>query len=159
MSNLVFDEKGNLHPYSIINLDLETFQKVFVTQHEHSVTRKRLFENYQVYTNDLIKIISRPFFQWIDGSFVTKKLNPGDIDVVTFVDYQVFKERRLLFMDRQNLKATQGIDSYFVRLFPVGHPDHFITQFNMIEWQELFGYSRRDENNLIHRKGIIQINF
>lgn len=141
MSDLVFDEKGNLHPYSIINADLEILRKVFVTQYEHSITRKRLFENYLVYSNDLIQIINGPFFQWIDGSFVTTKLNPGDIDVITFVDHQVFKEKRLLFMNRQDLKTNKGIDSYFVRVFPVGHPDHFITQFDIIEWQEVFGYS------------------
>ncbi len=159
MSELVFDEKGNLYPYSILNLDLETLRKIFVDQFELSKTRKHLFENYLAHVNELMQIINDPFYQWIDGSFVTTKLNPADIDLVTFVDYQIFKEKRLLFMNRQDLKMTKGIDSYFVRVFPVTHSDHFITQFNAIEWQEVFGYSRRDENNMIHRKGIVQVNF
>lgn len=37
-----------------------------------------------------LRSLAPVLYQWVDGSFVTDKLNPGDIDVVTFVDAVAF---------------------------------------------------------------------
>ncbi len=81
-----FDELGFLSPYKLIETDLETFESVFVSNFKNSDTRKKVFQNYLSYIHDFKNQISNNFYQWIDGSFVTSKLNPNDIDIVTFLN-------------------------------------------------------------------------
>jgi len=87
-----------------------------------------------------------------------KKNNPVDIDVITFVDYRIFKETKLLFMDTRSLKAEKGIDLYFVLEYPVEHPLRFATELDKIQWLSVFSFSRRTIDNQIYPKGIVQIN-
>lgn len=86
-TQLDFDEFGNLTPYKIIETDLITLEAYFVTAFPKSKTRKRLFENYLSYIYRFQDEVFPIFEQWIDGSFVTQKENPKDIDIVTFLDY------------------------------------------------------------------------
>ena len=41
-----FDEFGYLSPYQLIETNLETFERVFISNFESSNTRKKLFQNY-----------------------------------------------------------------------------------------------------------------
>jgi hypothetical protein len=47
-----FDELGYLSPYKVIETNLETFERIFVSNFENSDTRKKLFQNYVSYIND-----------------------------------------------------------------------------------------------------------
>jgi hypothetical protein len=60
--------------------------------------RIMLWENYQEYTKQLTQIVGTDFYQWINGSFTTKKEYPQDIDLVNFLDYVTFEktEKNLL---------------------------------------------------------------
>ncbi|NBB19018.1 hypothetical protein GVN20_06585 [Runella sp. CRIBMP] len=81
-----FDEYGYLIPYEVISAELVTFKQVFVNGFPNSVSRTSIFDEYEQYILRIQQIINGPFYQWVDGSFTSKKLNPRDIDVVTFVD-------------------------------------------------------------------------
>jgi len=50
----------------------------------------------------------------VDGSFVTLKENPKDIDVVTFLDWEVYelREKALERFWGYNLE-DKGLDTYF----------------------------------------------
>ena len=48
-------------------------------------TRKAICKGYKSYNGELLKMIDR-FTQFVDGSYVTNKEYPNDIDVVTFLD-------------------------------------------------------------------------
>lgn len=74
-------------------MDFETMERYFVTQIPNSTTRKRLFENLQNYIQQLQKEVFPWFEMWVDGSFMTLKENPKDIDVVTLLDYKVYEAR------------------------------------------------------------------
>ena len=67
---LQFDKQGYLKPYQPIETDLVTFERIFA----NNKVRQLLFKEYLTYLDDLNKIIPNGFFQWIDGSFVTKNL-------------------------------------------------------------------------------------
>jgi hypothetical protein len=87
-----FDNFGHLTPYEIIEIDLKTFQCDFVDKMANAIHRNKLFQNYLNYTNDLCKIVSKQYFQWINGSFVTLKNTPRDIDIVSFIDYRFIEK-------------------------------------------------------------------
>ena len=84
-----FDERGYLTPYEITELNLEDFEAVFVTGMEHTSHRKALFQNYLSFVEGLKKTFGSNFYQWVVGSFVTQKPLPGDVDVVTFLPFDM----------------------------------------------------------------------
>jgi hypothetical protein len=157
-----FDELGFLSPYKLIETDLETFESVFVSNFKNSDTRKKVFQNYLSYIHDFKNQISNNFYQWIDGSFVTSKLNPNDIDIVTFLKAENYESNLLKLADFQGikLKIEQKLDCYFVKEYPIEHKNYeIITHYDSVEWFHLFSKSRVQRNGKRYSKGIIQINF
>ena len=94
---------------------------------------------------------------WIDGSFVTEKIDPKDVDVVLFVS----ERRRRAFTARQdkvlrwfysNLSATHSCDSYIAFRFPRSHPEWKDGKQWQAYWLKQFGTGRSGA-----RKGIIAV--
>ncbi len=87
---------------------------------------------------------------WIDGSFVTEKINPKDVDVVLCTDSRVYDEgtdqqRSILHTVNANLKKVLGCDSYLFLEYPQGHPLYEEGQRLREYWLWQFGISRSDE--------------
>jgi hypothetical protein len=82
---LTFDEIGHVYPYQIIEMTLAEFEQEFVENMEDRAHRKHLFFNYLRFIEDFRSAFGGSFFQWVNGSFTTTKLLPGDIDVVSFM--------------------------------------------------------------------------
>ena len=80
---LNFDSRGYLKPYRKVELGFYDFKEVFVDSFDQTSTRHRIFENYLKFLQDFSREVSENFIQWIDGSFVTRKVNPRDIDFVS----------------------------------------------------------------------------
>ena len=160
-----FDNSGYLFPYKVIETDLETFESIFVSNFESSNTRKKLFQNYLSYIYDFKNQISENFYQWIDGSFVTSKLNPNDIDIVTFLKANIYQDKTSKLFDFQGekLKKEQKLDCYFVKEYPVDHKNYeIITHLDSLYWLDSFSKAKLKPNERIgkrHSKGIIKINF
>lgn len=120
----------------------------------NSATRSGLFAQLQDFLSVFTTEISGAFTVWIDGSFVTSKANPNDIDVVIFVDHvtydavetklDVFKYRRLFL----------GIDCYIERLYPIDHVHYIRYQSDLAYWNSLFTRNRKKQH-----KGYISIIF
>lgn len=70
---ILFDSLGFLSPYSCIEIDLKVFRTNFVDDFPESDTRQLLFENYLRYNEDLQQVLDCYYFQYVNGSFVTKK--------------------------------------------------------------------------------------
>ncbi|MCU0470728.1 MAG: hypothetical protein MUF58_19245 [Arcicella sp.] len=157
-----FDPQGNLFPYKVLEIDLDRFEEIFVTNFENSETRKLLFQNYLAYIEKLKNEISNTFYQWIDGSFVTMKLNPNDIDVVSFLNHEIYENSltQLAELQGHKLKKEQHLDCYFVKEYPIEHKNYeIITKYDSVEWFHLFSKTRINRNGKRFSKGIIQINF
>ncbi|MCA9407028.1 MAG: hypothetical protein KC684_10845, partial [Candidatus Omnitrophica bacterium] len=97
---LKFDIRGNLRPYERIEVTLDEFKENFVGPFEKTSSRHEIFENYIRYVEEFKKEITPKFKQWIDGSFVTNKVNPRDIDIVNIVDYEIAKENYDLLREK-----------------------------------------------------------
>jgi hypothetical protein len=146
---LIFDQFGNLTPDKPIESTLEEFERIFVFN-EH---RKLLFNSFQS-LYDEIAVLGVPIKMiWFDGSFVTQKINPGDIDIVLFVhfqDYQTHTQK----LNELKKRFSGKVDCHFVQFYPEGHRRRFWYESDRIEFLYLF-LTDRDKR----KKGLIQINF
>lgn len=89
---LSFDIRGNLEPYQKIEIEFEELKNYFSDRFENSVTRKAIFDSYAKYLIDFQKEVTPNFVQWIDGSFITNKENPNDIDFVNLIDFDIYEK-------------------------------------------------------------------
>jgi hypothetical protein len=153
---LQFDDFGLLNPNEIIISNLEEFRNTFVFNQQ----RTALFDTYLDFLEDVKKLDLGSFFQWIDGSFVTRKPFPKDIDLVTFID---FKTHKLKNSRLQLLKETYkhyGIDVYFESYYPDSHPFHAKYLYQTDYWFKLYSSTKPlGQQQLIRRKGLVQINY
>lgn len=81
---LSFDIQGNLKPYEIVEVSYDDFRKVFVEGFEEDSTRAKLFNYYEQYINNLSDVLEWDFYQWVDGSFISNRFSPRDIDLLNF---------------------------------------------------------------------------
>ncbi|MBI5917655.1 MAG: hypothetical protein HY842_19975 [Bacteroidetes bacterium] len=127
---------------------------------EDSEHRQAIFQNYLRFLDDLFDTLKGDFYQLLDGSFVTTKAKPGDIDLVTFLDLKLFrKNQRQVIWFLENSRQFHGLDVFFV---PICRPidpiyDKYLDA--LAYWTNLFGHTREDETGVRHPKGIIKINF
>ncbi len=72
-------------------LGWDDFVKVFIDDPKMA-RRDKIFNEYKRYLEDLTEIIDNcAYKQWVDGSFTTKKTNPTDIDIVTFLPEETYQ--------------------------------------------------------------------
>ncbi len=139
-------------------MTLEEFRQVFVVELEDHDRRNILLSKYLQFVNDLKKVFPNPFFQWIDGSFTTQKPFPGDIDVVSFIDYdQIAKNAIAVLRFKNKAKLLYEVDAHFAPTASWRHRFYERAVNDENYWKSLFGFSR--ENELFERypKGIIKI--
>jgi len=154
-----FDLYGHLTPYEIIEIDLKTFQTYFIDNMENSEHRKKLFFDYLNYTKELCKIVSNQCFQWINGSFVTQKNTPRDIDLVTFIDYQLtdkYKEELKKFVYPLS-KEFYNMDAYIVKLYPDNDKNLVFSKSDTLYWFHNFQKTKPNKNGEKYYKGFIKI--
>ncbi|AXI39433.1 hypothetical protein CX649_07150 [Bacillaceae bacterium ZC4] len=159
-----FDEHGNLNGGIIKGLTMEDVEKYFVKEFPDSNTRKRNFEGFQHFLNFLesIHVIQKVSKIWLDGSFLTNKNDPNDIDMVLYLnprqDYLPFVNEFLKnCADKIHTIGRQFYcDAYFSvddSLIPTEHHEakrHFDYQRKY--WMGQFGFDRQERS-----KGIIEI--
>jgi hypothetical protein len=143
-----FDDNGNVIPYNIIDCSLEILQENFTFNHH----REEIFEEYLSFCDTVKSIGISSFYQFIDGSFTTKKIFPKDIDVVSFVDANFFNENTVKLLNLRD--SFNKIDCFFVPVYRPNERNYFITQFGLFEWEQLFNTDREYKS-----KGILKIIF
>ena len=153
------DQNGYLKPYSPVLADPETVERVFVEDFTNSITRRNLFERYSEYNARLLALLTGGFTQWIDGSFISRKSDPDDIDVLTFVDADLYNQHEQAIDELKQEYRNQRpvlVDAYFVRVYPEGHRRYFDYQSNRVEW--LYDWTRTVGRRPKH-KGLIELQF
>lgn len=151
-------------PYEKIELSLEEFQSFFVENFEgQNEIRSEIFENYQSYMEDFAEQISEDFIQWIDGSYISTKTTPRDIDFVMLIDYETFERHEGLIENRfRRHKAKQKygkVDAYTVKMYPQSHERYFVTEYDLVYWRGLFSETKRNRAKKKFPKGFIEIKF
>ena len=64
-----FDEQGYITPYDVQEVTMKNFEGTFATNE----SRQSLLVEYNAFVEHLNSLGIINFYQWIDGSFVTKK--------------------------------------------------------------------------------------
>ena len=85
---------------------------------------------------------------WIDGSFMTQKIDPADIDLAVRFLYAALPSpgpEQQALLNRIASKQFPGCDSYIFIEYPEGHPLHAAGDMMRAYWQRQFGFTRRDE--------------
>jgi len=157
---ITFDRKGLLTPNREISCTLAELKINFVDNF-NSKTRLEIFNNYVEYSKNLKELLRiKELKQWINGSFVTKKINPKDLDFVTFVDFDLFEEHEEAL---KSLTSNQewldiGIDAYILKIYPVEHKSYAFYQADKSYWIDKFDKTRRNNRTgLKSAKGFLEI--
>jgi hypothetical protein len=146
----IYDENGYLKPHQIIQLDLSTLEEMF-TYNSH---RKELFDVFKDYLLKLNSTLIAPFQLWVDGSFITKKEMPNDIDLVTFINSNEYERWRNRIWGFKEIYKFQGLDLHFVCVFPNNDRRRIETDYSTNDYHRLFNYDRKNI-----KKGFIQLKF
>ncbi len=156
-----YDSRGYLKPYDKIPIKLEKIEEYFVRPFPSSSTRMLLLEEFMAFADKLNKAIDRPLVIWIDGSFVTLKQNPNDIDLVVFIENEAIKSKyktiREHFFDKKNLKE-RGLDVYYDRVFQKDHKDHSKYLSDYLYWYSWFTKTRKTKQYKRYPKGFLELN-
>lgn len=162
MHPLLFDIRGNLQALSLIELSLYETEQLFVSAFDSASKRYELFNEYKRYTYDLRQLIGQPFYQWLDGSFASNAYNPNDIDLVSFISYDVYTKKESLIDERFSKWSVSthysGLDAYTVWTYPADHKRFVLFQADYAYWQDWFGYTRYKRDRKRFTKGFIQVN-
>lgn len=121
-----------------------------------------LYHNFLNYFDQISSLLEYDFSIWIDGSFISKKENPNDIDLVTIIDFRDYDFNKSIFETRfqpANVRKEFGVDGYIIRKYPKKHPKHFFTHSDSLYWKSLFGKTKVNRAKKQFPKGIIQLNF
>ncbi|HFA48515.1 MAG TPA: hypothetical protein ENJ95_05785 [Bacteroidetes bacterium] len=150
-----FDINGNLFPYDVIEQEWKEFMYWFTETIEDKRHRTRLLKKYEAYVHEVKKNFGAGFHQWVDGSFITQKKKPGDIDVVTFLPYDLMV-KKAIFVEkmRKTSKLKYNIDGFFAPTAKWNHRYFESCQREEKRWRDLFGTSRKG-----YPKGIIKLHF
>jgi hypothetical protein len=156
-----FDLIGHLSPYTVNSTTFDHFESFFVALFPSNSSRHQIFEGYKRYIKQLKDILNSGFYQWVDGSFVTDKMNPNDIDVVTFVDADLLikNEKKLLHLIAPESKLIYRVDAAFVGIYPMNHKLRMVTDWDIAFWKDFYGNTRPDALKKQMPKGFIQLNF
>ena len=115
------------------------------------------------YLKDFKNEVTDNFVQWIDGSYVTQKVNPRDIDFVNLIDHKVYTEKRELIDNKfRLLKAREiyEVDAYTVECYPKDKSEYeYKTKADLIYWDNFFGKTRKNRAGRKQPKGYIEIKF
>lgn len=157
---LNYDENGFLTPYEVISGDLKLLENEFVVNFANE-SRQRLFDKMAKYLNELKALLGDDLVVWVNGSFVTKKLNPNDIDIVVFVSWrkaEQFSKALKNFSNPMSL-GIYGVDGYLVRVYEPEHPKHVLTHSDSLHWLHDFSRTQPNRNGKTFKKGFLEIKF
>ncbi len=151
-----FNSDGYLEP-GLHDLTVDSLEEHFVTGFPTSTTRPNIIEGYKRH-NFAVNALGISGEQFLDGSFVSTKNDPGDIDLVQFSDSDSVDELSALdkiifgsLFAGQATKATHLCDAYFCPTVPETDPRYPKLRSARKYWLGEFGYDRQDKP-----KGIIR---
>ena len=163
MSELRFDIRGNLTPYELVEVPVAVFRETFVDSFEENSTRHGLWANFERYLAELRAQVGEPVRVWVNGSFITIRHDPDDMDIVVFLALKFYEKHEALIETRFRFPGSKlfypGIDAYDVKIFPEEHPKHFFSRSDWAYWYDWFSKSRSNRFEKGYKKGFVQLKF
>ena len=153
-----FNHLGLLVPDCNIPSTIQELVTVFVRS-KPTHQRTELFVKYIDYMTTMYALLENvSFIQWIDGSFTTTDANPRDIDIVTFVNFDVVTRLDSeLTQFKYPASLSFGMDAYIVRVFPPDHRSFALYAGDRAYWLERFSRTERNRRGVVHKKGFLEL--
>lgn len=127
-------------------MNMEALERLCVHRFPASITRPTILANLRLVLEHMQRNGMRGKV-WIDGSFLTEKLNPDDVDlvfVVSAAEYQAMTDNQQAYLEwftNTNLYDRHKCDNYvFIRDDAVAE-----AEYTYAYWLKQFGFSRGDE--------------
>lgn len=158
---LKFNSSGFLIPDTRIVSSKEELEQYFVNEIK-SNTRNDIFDNYSNYSLKLKEICKEEsLVQWINGSFTTKKENPNDIDLVTFLDYRIISSNRNKLKNFVYPKSFElfEVDAYLIESYPNEHKKSVLYSSDKFYWIDQFTKTKRNRRGNRFPKGFLEVQF
>jgi len=143
------DEFLPLLPAGLHSMSLRDIERLCVddVRFTHSSTRSSLFRAISdvVFECDQLEI---PGSVWINGSFLTEKLDPADADLCLRIRNEVYdygSREQVACIDwitSSALYLSQRVDGYLLVEYPFNHANFAIGVENLSYWKKQFGKSR-----------------
>lgn len=154
-----FDEHGNLPVgdlyvpgahQSILHTTLSEIRQRFVIEVADSNTRPAIWNGWMEHRL-AIESFGLTYSTWVNGSFCTNRLDPGDVDLCYFLEAAELdalvrqdRQRLLSLLAGPSCKAPYMCDVYAVPVFPSTHPNFALTVHHISYWTRVFGFDRND---------------
>lgn len=143
-----FPDGESVLPPGRLQATIDEVRAALVDGFPNSVRRRPLFERW-VALREAIRRIVEVDSDWLDGSYVTKKEEPNDIDMLTIVDEPAIEaldeaSKTLLkgLVARELSRELHECHSFLLVSYPEGHPAHGVYQATRQYWENLFGHDR-----------------
>ncbi len=125
------------------------FAERFVGDYPASQSRRLIWQGFARLRREAVEQ-NIAGHQWVAGSFTTSKENPGDVDVVTFTDYEAFNQfsptQEEFF--KKKLDGRKGTHlvykshTFAVLSCPPEHPYYPVFKIARDKWLKWFGKTR-----------------
>ncbi len=156
---LEFNTSGLLVPPTIIKSTIDEMEEYFAIDSPGNI-RRSLFASYQEYNKRLKEICGDiELKQWIDGSFVTKKARPGDIDIVNIINFETAEvnEFALREFTYPASLTNYGLDAYLLVVYPEDDKRYFGYRANRSYWINQFDKTKSKDGEKGMAKGFLEI--
>lgn len=158
---MTFNEHGYL-PQGLHEMSLDDIEGNFVDSFPSSNTRPHIMRGYKQHVAALASL-GVTFEQFLDGSFISTKNDPGDVDFVCFanpddVDRLPPEQQTLLrslVLNPQETKRAYYCDAYFCPIVPENDPRYGQLRVSRKYWMGEFGFDRLDRPKGIVRTRIL----
>lgn len=133
-------EEG-LHPMSTDDL-----RSLVVDGFSKSLRRRMLWDNF-IEVVDLLTASGLTCEIWVDGSFLTKKIDPDDVDFVVDVpadQYDNLTQAQGDILNKlvgQEFYQDKHLHSYLMLKAPLGHNLFHLSRDGHARWERDFGYA------------------
>jgi hypothetical protein len=133
-------------------LSILALRKLCVEPFVGSVTREPLFDELLRLREALIRS-KLPCDIWVDGSYLSEKMDPDDIDLSVKVDADLIDalragnstldiDKKTLLRDISLRQFSLKLDSYIVVSFPIGHTKRSTDEDRWEYWATYWGVAR-----------------
>jgi len=132
------------HPMTLADV-----RRLCVEPFSLSTTREAIMSGFEAVV-DRLRHDSVEGELWIDGSFLTEKIDPEDVDIVMVISSDHLAAASTTQQDaikwvNANLKSSHHCDSYVHVSYPAGHSLNGYGVWMQAYWIKQFGFSRADE--------------
>jgi hypothetical protein len=137
-----------LRPSGFYDIGIDDLERIFVGPFGAAGShRRRMCERFKAWFSAMEEL-GVPFEVWIDGSFVTAKPKPADIDIVWLFDGESIQRLKPETVDRLDELMDSAMLKYSCHVFPAPKEDADVC----IRWKEMFeGYRNKKQSKGLFR--------